>query len=440
VTASRGLAAIAAVFAFVLLGTPATASGATSCNLVAATTGSDANPGTVAQPLQSAGAMASRLAPGQTGCFRAGTYVSSSGVRLATPGIVIASFPGERATLQGRLRIEATARGAVVEDLILDGRNAGDELSPLIYASDVVLRGNEITNYNTAICVHLDHYPGAPVPTNVVIEGNRIHHCGELPATNFDHGIYVGKAVGTVIRGNWIYDNADRGIQLYSQAHGTLVTGNVIDGNGQGVIFGGEQENPSSGNIVERNVISNSTLRDNVEASWGGSPGTGNIVRTNCIGGGVRDEGDGGILAAADPGFVATDNVIAQPQFANRAANDLRVVPGSACDGILEGNKPIATEPQTPRILLKASRPRVAAGERLVLTGRSQGAAAVELRIRRGGSWRHPIKVPARGDSGRFRAAIRVRRAGPARFKATAPGRLASRRVQVTVAAGRSRR
>ena len=75
----------------------------------------------------------------------------------------------------------------------------------------------------------------------MVIEGNRIHDCGELPAANHDHGIYVGNAAGRSIRDNWIYDNADRGIQLYPDADRTAITGNVIDGNGQGVIFGGER-------------------------------------------------------------------------------------------------------------------------------------------------------------------------------------------------------
>ena len=48
----------------------------------------------------------------------------------------------------------------------------------------------------------------------MVIERNRIHDCGELPATNHQHGIYVAHAIGTVIRDNWIYDNADRGFSF----------------------------------------------------------------------------------------------------------------------------------------------------------------------------------------------------------------------------------
>ena len=77
-----------------------------------------------------------------------------------------------------------------------------------------------------------------------MIEHNRIHDCGVLPATNLDHGIYVAEADHTVIRRNLIYDNADRGVQLYPDADGTVVTGNVIDGNGEGVIFGGDSHGP----------------------------------------------------------------------------------------------------------------------------------------------------------------------------------------------------
>ena len=70
-----------------------------------------------------------------------------------------------------------------------------------------------------------------------MIERNRIHNCGQLPPTNHHHGIYVEASDGARITDNWIYDNADRGIQLFPDAQGTYVARNVIDGNGQGVIF-----------------------------------------------------------------------------------------------------------------------------------------------------------------------------------------------------------
>ena len=124
----------------------------------------------------------------------------------------------------------------------------------------MILRGNEITNQHTAICVPSTHYPSAPA-RGVVIENNVIHDCGELPATNHHHGIYVCKAEETVIRGNVIYGNADRGVQLYPDADDSVVTGNIIDGNGQGVIFGGGPNSSSDNNLVANNVITGSTIR-----------------------------------------------------------------------------------------------------------------------------------------------------------------------------------
>ena len=71
------------------------------------------------------------------------------------------------------------------------------------------------------------------MPRNVLITGNRIHDCGRLPATNHDHGIYISNAVGTVVRSNWIYSNADRGVQLYPNADDSIVTRNVISATGR---------------------------------------------------------------------------------------------------------------------------------------------------------------------------------------------------------------
>lgn len=437
--ATRRLAALAvstlAALPLAFVGAPAPAFASATCDVVAAPSGSDSSPGTEAQPLRSAVALVSALGSGQTGCFRSGTYAWSGDLSLDTPATTITPFPGEHATLKGRVRIEASAGGAVIEGLTLDGSNSSDGLSPLVYASNAVLRDNEITNNNTSICVTLDGYPGAAVPSGVVIEGNRIHNCGKLPADNFDHGIYVGEANGTIIRNNLIYDNANRGIQLYSQAHNTLVTGNVIDGNGQGVAFGGEQTDPSSGNIVEHNVISNSTIRDNVEASWGGNPGTGNLVRENCVGGGNYDSGDGGILSGPKLGFAATDNTIAKPAFANSAGDDFTIVAGSACDGILGHSGPVATSGSGPhRLTLKASKNRVEVGTRLAFKGKAKGAETVGLMVkRRNGTWK-TVRNATVGDDGRFRAKVAAAGHGHAIFKAAAAGWRDSKRVRVRIA------
>ena len=117
-----------------------------------------------------------------------------------------------------------------------------------------------------------------------MIENNNIHNCGKLPAQNGDHGIYIDDATGTIVRGNWIHNNADRGVQIYPNGDNSLIIGNIIDSNGEGVIFGGAGGQTSDNNVVEHNIITNSQLRRNVESYWGSGPvGVGNVARNNCI-------------------------------------------------------------------------------------------------------------------------------------------------------------
>jgi parallel beta-helix repeat protein len=250
------------------------------------------------------------LKRGETGCLRAGTY--RGGVEFRTPDVTLRSNPGKTVTIRGgQVRFSPPAAGSTLKHL----RLVSDQFSPLIYASRVVLSRNEITNRHTSICVLIDRYPGRNAPRRVRIERNRIHDCGELPATNHDHGIYVEDARETLIRENLIYDNADRGVQLYPNARGTRVIRNVIDSNGEGIIFG----DASDGSRVRRNIISNSLVRHNVEAS--ASTGEDNLVRDNCLWSPRTDYYGGdpphsGIRP--DAGFVAYDNVIADPSFDDR--------------------------------------------------------------------------------------------------------------------------
>lgn len=218
--------------------------------------------------------------------------------------------------------------GATVENLALDGIS-GDGPSPTVNANDVVFRGNDVTNGHTAICFVLgdDQYG---VANDTLIENNRIHDCGRLPATNHDHGIYVAHASGTVIRDNLIYDNADRGVQLYPDADDSLVTGNVIDGNGEGLIISGNDTKESENNLIEHNLITNSAIRYNVESHWPGSVGDGNIVRENCVFGGARDDGEGGIETPAE-GFEASDNLIVDPLYVGPEAGDYALEEDSPC-------------------------------------------------------------------------------------------------------------
>ena len=323
-----GALALAALALLIAAEAPPPASANPACDRYAAPSGSNSAPGSVAQPLRSVQSLIDALAPGQVGCLRAGTYEDDEPVRFENRGTTLTAYPGESATVRGRIRVGSSADGTVIKGLALDGRNPEQKHGPLIYADDVVLRGNDITNHHMGICVSVAREYDEPMPHNVLIARNRIHDCGELPATNHHHGIYISNAVGTVVRGNWIYSNADRGVQFYPNADESIVTGNVIYGNGQGVIFGGGESSSSDHNLVARNVITHSNLRYNVQSHWQGPTGVGNVARENCVYGGARPA-NGGIEIPHD-GFVARGNRRRDPGF-EPEAGDFRLPAASMC-------------------------------------------------------------------------------------------------------------
>jgi parallel beta-helix repeat protein len=350
------------------------------------------------------------LDPGQTGCLRGGLYEGN--VRVGKPGITLTSYAGEKATVKGRFYVPQGSDDVTVEGLYLDGTNPDMLPSPTINSDGVTFRRNDVTNNHRGICFVLGH-PDWGRANGSVIEFNRIHDCGRLPATNHDHGIYVATATNTRIRGNWIYDNADFGVHLYPDAQKTTVTGNVIDGNGEGLTFSGEYGVASNDNLVEGNVITNSRVRYNVE-SWfspGNPIGRNNVVRGNCVRGGVRDHGNGGI--AGEWGFRVVQTVRAKPAFASRARDDFRLESGDPCRDVLgayranvpgpDGSVPnVRARRRAPAVILGAFRERIQRGQRLPMMGRVASRRA-GLRV--------IVVARVRGHQRRL-ATVRVRRNG----------------------------
>ena len=275
--------------------------------------------------------LANSLRPGQTGCLRAGVYRGRikirKGGRAGAP-TTIRSAPGARATVRGRLWVANSANHVVVKGLYLDGRNGARLPSPTVNGNRVVFRDNDITTRNTTICFVLgsDEY-GRAVRT--VIERNRIHNCGRRPPTNHHHGIYAEATDGTRIIDNWIYDNADRGVQLFPDAQRTYIARNVIDGNGEGIVFARR----SARNVIEHNVIANSIVRYNVEDFE--LRGAGNVVRRNCLWSPIF----GGIaLTSPGIGVELLDNLVAEPEYLDREGKDFRLPPASPCFSFSPGS------------------------------------------------------------------------------------------------------
>ena len=368
------------------------------------------------------------LSPGQTGCLRAGLYEGN--VRVSKPNITLTRYAAEKATVKGRFYVPEGADGVTVEGLYLDGTNPGGLPSPTIDADGVTFRRNDVTNYHRSICFALGH-PDWGRADNTTIEFNRVHDCGRLPATNHDHGIYVATATNTLIRGNWIYDNSDYGVHLYPDAQKTTVTGNVIDGNGEGLTFSGEYGLASNDNLVEGNVITNSRVRNNVE-SWyppGNPIGRNNLVRDNCVRGGARDQGNGGI--AGEWGFKVVQTVRAKPVFASRSREDFRLETGNPCRDVLAAYRATVPGPdgvtrstraqrRAPAVVLGAFREQIQRGQRLPMIGRvasrqlSRGLRVVV--VARVHGHRHRLARVRVSRNGTFALRPRVRAARGARF------------------------
>jgi hypothetical protein len=328
----------AVVPGLVALSQPSYARAATTCDLVAATDGNDADTGSLEHPLRSVQALADRLAPEQTGCLRAGVYYGDAPFGTAQlelelrHGATLTRYRDEIATIVGRIWVPRDVTGAVVEGLILDGTNAYGLPSPTINGSGAIFRANDVSNAN-GVCFNLGSDAwGAPDRT--VIERNKIHDCVSAQS-RLTHGVYVQDAVGTIIRGNWIYANGGRGIQLFPNAQSTRITENVVDANGVGVRFSGYGGQASGGTVVEHNLITNSGAY-NVDSWYPPADviGENNIVSENCVTGGNFDPAGSGVVAD-EVGFVARDNLSLRPHYISPIDRDYRLTGDSPCRGYL---------------------------------------------------------------------------------------------------------
>jgi hypothetical protein len=399
---------------------------AAPCTAFASPSGSDTGTGTAAKPYKSVQKLAGSLRAGGTGCLRGGSYggnVTISRGGSAGAPVALTSYPGERATIAGKLWITDSANFVSVSSLSLDGRNDAGAPSPVVNGDDVTFTEVDVTNYHTGICFDL----GATTygrANRTTIERSRIHDCGRLPATNFDHGIYVEHATSATIVDNQIYDNADRGVQLYPDAQGTYVARNVIDGNGEGVVIAGGSEDyglqASNDNLIERNLITFSTQRNNVESHWDPSlVGQRNVVRGNCIYGGALDGKNHGL--APDNGFVSSGNLGADPGYVNRAAKDFRLRASSPCAGVTGAPAVAATASRAGkrRIVVTSSARSARLGGAVVLRGRVEGGTpprCITLKIRRKRKWVRIARSRV-GRDGSFSTTLRLKRGRKARSR-----------------------
>ncbi len=264
---------------------------------------------------------------------------------------------------------------------------------------------------------------------------------------------------------------------------GPSISGNVIYGNGEGIIFSGNETVAASDSVVTHNVIVGAQIRRNVESYYpAGAPhGTDNLVQGNCTFGGPSSYYAGPAnsgIQQPEVGFSSSGNVVANPTFVDPGAGNFQLASGSACaavlgpteDGRLPGlpngtPAPVPTPSPAPAAATtstaapaSASVPQSSEGG----TGRRGRVFAKLVHSAGGGrsavavlgratvfSPRPAARVFARGDrgwvqvasapidtgSGSFRAVVRLSRQGsPTDLQVRVPGASASRVLRVPAA------
>ncbi len=327
------VAAATVVVVATVAGAAAGSSTAVRCNLWAAPSGADTNPGTRASPFLTLGKLAASLAPGQTGCLPQGATFTQREVITAVGSprerVTIRTAPGgARAVLADGIETTQASRFLTLTNLTI---GALDDSVARAVNGTVILRG-----YSTALthsevgpgtlkdagrsCVWLDHAGSA------LIERNVLHECNGASPGRYSAGVLASISTGARVRNNVIFGNVGGDAIAFSpNAHVSVARLNLLVDNLGGIYFGGDMKTASRDNLVENNIITRNSRFD-VHSAYGsgGRPiGSGNIVRKNCI-------WSPGAVTASGAGFRILANRKVNPRVVN-AKGAHRLAASSPC-------------------------------------------------------------------------------------------------------------
>src|SRR5262245_2635158 len=255
-------------------------------------TGSDANPGTLAQPWQSL-SKANTLQPGEILYLRAGTYgtrgttftLSATGTPAAT--ITLAGYPGDsRPIIQGRFVIGG--QWLRVTGMIFDGPtgNVGGP-GPNGEAVLVNVSGQHWELSNSEIRHDYWHagIGGANnTGTDYRIINNYIHDNGGLNGDytdsqwNTSHGLYMSPSTYGLIANNVIEHNDAKGFMARHDANHIMIVNNTFVANGRHGVSSFEQA--GTWTVANNIILNNGTVKGGEGASMDGTGGN-QLLRRN---------------------------------------------------------------------------------------------------------------------------------------------------------------
>jgi arylsulfatase A-like enzyme len=309
-----------------------------SCSLVASTAGNNANPGTLTQPVRTVQKLVDMLGPGQTGCLRGTpartpfTENVSFANKNASGGseanrIMLTSYPGEIAKIRGALNIAETANFITFSRLVLETRTTNGP-SPKVEGDEIVFSDNNVSGSGTTTCFRVGAAAVTPA-FRTTLSRNRIHDCADA--------VTASATTDLLLENNLIYDNTGWGARLQPNVKGTGITYNVFDGNGGGVLLGGDASKASTGAIIDHDVFSNSSPASwNVSTAW--DPGNipprySSFVTRVCSYDPDRPSNSG--IDNVIGGFMPVTPVVNEdPQYADRGAKDFHIDASSPCHGL----------------------------------------------------------------------------------------------------------
>jgi F5/8 type C domain/Right handed beta helix region/Protein of unknown function (DUF1565) len=313
-----------------------------------ATTGSDANPGTLQRPWRSITKALKTAVPGDRIQVRGGTYagvagagpdagggvgpaVSASPRGTAASPITLEAYPGEKPVIAAMVLLPS-AQWFRMSGFVIDGAGApaGAQGVSLGNTSGtapahVEISYNEIRNFGSA-ATHgqgILHYSGS----DTALVGNRIHHIGRQ--TFYDHGIYMKDGRRVVVANNVIHDiTGGYGLHIWGNFDDSWVINNTVYASAaSGFTIGGNAERGRPDRVVTANNIlaghSGSADGHQGYAAKEYQPGSGDSTRRNL--GWANARSAPWQLSAAGP----SDNQNADPRFAAVASRDLRLLAGS---------------------------------------------------------------------------------------------------------------